>query len=597
MNILNRLLLIIVIVLMAATPAFAVYPDAQVRLEALMANVELPTGAQVLDAIGENIDHNPLTQNSFQLAENHPSKMIQGYLPFAQAIVAFEKAFPGATIAFLGRDASFAGQMMDIFYTSIGQKGRVVLLRASGGSVRNVRPGKLFGFLKSNGLPTEIGDETPPFIGADRTSYGSTSQGRYLMAAAYSKLTKMGYSPKQLVHKVNFVNLSGQTTNDPGTFLESVSAGKHGPDDIITINMSPYIDQGEWNDGYGSIWKRFDGSWRASVKDNRDVSARRGILGRLIDAAAAITSQEFLEMVKREAKTQGFAFPMERTPWSRETHPLMRISEEMGSMENAFLKLKKDGKLLTLFDMPGFWTFEFDKELKKALPALIRFGLNAKDATNLLEKFKAKGRDEFLNFSRKLVPLFKIDESLWLIDWIDKWGHVGFWEGERYELLSLAIKDRTDFNEVNKALSEMRHPWIREAPLLQRALELAPTEAEFMRLIPLRPKARGPMDLIAASKRLKVIGISLINLDEFLTIAHLNPKESAKIVDNLMPYIHINDVPNPLTRTLKNIKRTVKLSWHLHDLENKKRDEISGKKTGMVQRCADLFKFLSITDI
>jgi hypothetical protein len=127
----------------------------------------------------------------------------------AKMIAAIELHFPGAVIAPMGRDAVLFGDMMDAFYTAIGQPNRVARINGSGLSLRIHDQQLLVDFLKTTGYDISKADQLPPFLFFDRTGFASNSQMRYLLNAAYTQYTKSGKDPVKLLKKLNGMNSGG----------------------------------------------------------------------------------------------------------------------------------------------------------------------------------------------------------------------------------------------------------------------------------------------------------------------------------------------------------------------------------------------------
>lgn len=271
------------------------------------------------------------------------------------SIIAFlEKAYPGAIWAPLGRDAFTFGMVLDAFYTSIGQNGRVSPLRASTNTFQYVtNSSQLVRFLESAGFNFDHPEQSPPFIILDRTSFdskkfgGRGSQSRQLIQAGYAEYQRRGGNPVDLVQKLNVLALR---VGEPQDFLafngsqilryfeyQRNQVATHGSLTRIlqlTLPMQNLIDDYEWHFGYGPFRLGSDGRFEGEPTGTKDFFTREEILSKTWNTYDLVRRPEFLEAVKSEAIQIGYKFPM---TWSFRVNPVdpeWRIRQAQASLKD-----------------------------------------------------------------------------------------------------------------------------------------------------------------------------------------------------------------------------------------------------------------------
>jgi len=378
------------------------------NIKDLIGRKSRPRVAEIKRAMGvEQVTKDPFTGFAYDVDTLLRDINYQG---LARSIVAFEKAFPGATLAFLGRDSAHAGDIFDAFYESIDQPGRVVLLGASGGGVRVDDSNLLFNFLKSNGLDADHIMETPGYIILDTTGYSAnSSQSWYLMRAAYSHLVKMGHRPEDLIHKVNFVNI-GQNFPKSGEvgaaqYFNKVRATENGPNGIMTIGVGAQIfTYGlEWHNIFGPIKRHSNGRYLADPGQANTTQHQPILQGIILPAMAVVSSPQFLKLVQEEARHAGFEFPLKR--FIPKEHPFTQFLEREGSLLRALERLKEDGKLDEL--SKETWKVSgFDKEILELTPTLIQKGFTLVDLRDICQSFSVSD-DTYVKILRESLPLVR----------------------------------------------------------------------------------------------------------------------------------------------------------------------------------------------
>jgi hypothetical protein len=136
-----------------------------------------------------------------------------------QFIAKLEKAYPGATYAFMGRDTQVISDVVEAFYLSIGQQNRVVQIGASKTTFQGLSDQDTVEYLKYFGLDLDKVDESKPFILVDTISSGevidgvliSGRQGRHLLQVLYQEWINRGRNPVDLLNKVNMVGMQVST--------------------------------------------------------------------------------------------------------------------------------------------------------------------------------------------------------------------------------------------------------------------------------------------------------------------------------------------------------------------------------------------------
>jgi len=327
----------------------------------------------------------------------HPNMVavsdIEEYRPIARGIVQFERAFPGAVWAFLGRDSARAADAFEAFYLAIGQKNRVIRLNASGNSIDNATPEELWGFLKTNGILKRL-KKNQPFIMADCTPYADDSQSRLLMNAAYAQLEKRGYPAKELMRKVNFINIGNtMPTRNVGvtTLMSKKTPSKGAPKEILTIGLEDFYHGSGWHDTFG-MFKEKNGDVVAPPGALSDKATRQDMLGTMQKDLSVIVSPEFMRMVKAEAKKAGY-------PWQqifKKNDPeLFKIKNVQGSLREDLLKFIEDHKTPSQLELLENDSMEFspkvEAEFLRLIPELAQQGYSLRQLKRLSMIFMPDG--------------------------------------------------------------------------------------------------------------------------------------------------------------------------------------------------------------
>lgn len=242
-------------------------------------------------------------------------------------IAELEKAFPGGTYGFLGRDAVAVADVVDAFYRSQGQNSRVVRLGASGDSIRPEKDMSLIlGFLDSNGLTKERAKDGPPFVLLDGSYLSESSQMSILIRAFYQAYAQNEEEAKEIAKNVGIFNMVavgfstktvvGIDTKQVKEFLRSSIAmdnsavwrpketfgfsnpsGKH-------IFMNEFT---EWHYTFGRF-RRTDDGRVVAPPGHPNTQVTKKILGFMYEAINATSTEDFFQNVKNHAKKIGYDF-------------------------------------------------------------------------------------------------------------------------------------------------------------------------------------------------------------------------------------------------------------------------------------------------
>jgi hypothetical protein len=269
----------------------------------------------------------------------------------ATVIASFEKAYPGLTYAFLGRDSAFLADAVEAFYLAHGQVGRVVRLNASGNSINPAPPEVLLSFLRQNGFrPTANGLERP-YIIIDRTSYGPSSQSRRLLSAGYASLLQTRATPEALMRQFAVVNVGSDnngiaiTPDVERDFFRRIKfigyRHESGPSVQLRISAGGLIDTAFWHQTFSKFEINTSGELVARPGAPVEVSDREMTLG-LIEAAVRVaSSDEFMQMVRKKARDIfGYDFKLEQRAVTVTLPSEARAAIEKDSVESRLAALE-----------------------------------------------------------------------------------------------------------------------------------------------------------------------------------------------------------------------------------------------------------------
>jgi hypothetical protein len=280
-----------------------------------------------------------------------------------KVIATLEAAFPGATWAVVGRDARVLGTILEAYYLSRGEKGRVVRLDTSDPSVPDMYESErvrgnvvsygqyivpkaqrlIYGFLRTNGLKLNDVKNAKPYILLDSTAYmfdpgsgaATASQTRNMMMAAYHAYSRRGGDPKDLIRKLNVVNLDltqrryadekvGQKRfPKKGFSLEAflqkqeATATRMGPSNILKIKADEFFyGGGQWHGKFGPM-RRMKGGRVVTRPTTFDeppdlLGHRAEILRQQYEIVRSVFRPEFAAAVELEKRSPDLIDPAAR---------------------------------------------------------------------------------------------------------------------------------------------------------------------------------------------------------------------------------------------------------------------------------------------
>jgi hypothetical protein len=249
----------------------------------------------------------------------------------AGLIVGLEKAFPGGTYGFLGRDMDLIADAVDSFYQGIGQKDRVQRIEFSTPSLTGSNPKLITDFLSQRGLDSTAKTNAGPLILIDYTSFANNgrtnssfpSQARYIFESVITEMKKNGISDEVILSKINVTTIdphaSGNVSlNDPFTdsrenFLkeQTESLSKNGKVDRITyipVNGDSMAYHSEWHDKFGPINVSQNGLLETTPVRFFDYNQKRIIYNQIILTITYMLSDEFKTKVNELASQYGVVF-------------------------------------------------------------------------------------------------------------------------------------------------------------------------------------------------------------------------------------------------------------------------------------------------
>lgn len=257
-----------------------------------------------------------------------------------ELIASAEKAFPGATWAFLGRDAVAYADLFEAFYLSIGQTDRVVRIGISGTALRGLKVGspELLELLESNGFSLSSYASAAPFILVDTLSKGGGSQGRLLLGTAYQAAQAKGLNLGLLVWKLNMLGLVTRTFTDAKLPQNPVKSAEYslaamaqdligftGRDLLSKLQVITYPDPGNfaneasyvhfvggWHDSFVGYERDKNGKLLPIPGDGYSDELKLNVLWMQRKIWRTVNQRKYLERVQAAAKSIGYEFPLTR---------------------------------------------------------------------------------------------------------------------------------------------------------------------------------------------------------------------------------------------------------------------------------------------
>lgn len=256
------------------------------------------------------------TTESFPGDSELDDEIIREEIP--RGIATLEYFFPGATFAALGRDAFLLGDVLDAFYLSIGQQGRVVRLNCSAGTFRNQRISQILPeFLRQAGAHFRGLRRAQPFVIFDSTDMGDNSQSTKLIKTAFDHFGE-NIGPREIVHKFHLVSTrhgkKASETNPAAYFKESASdvhwfQRLRRPLQIEFLH--PFMYPTTWHGKFGEFTE-VDGRWTGTPGPRSALGKRYRILKTQELIWKTVSDPGFYRLVEREAHRLRYQFTRQR---------------------------------------------------------------------------------------------------------------------------------------------------------------------------------------------------------------------------------------------------------------------------------------------
>lgn len=280
-------------------------------LTKLRTSVSRPPLSEVLKVVQQNPDRNPFLGNENFLTQNFE-------LVLPGVIAQLESYYPRATYVCVGRDMAALGDMLSGFYSSLGQKNRVLSLDASSDTIRGSKKEDLLAYLKEKGLTFDRLGRDRPLIFIDYTDFHEGSQIAILLSTVHGHALRNGADPKKLSGIINAISLHQNS--------ESVVAVKSADelsklrgleprliDGVPIPSAIPRLDLGSeqmrfavsytapWHESFSAVRRRFG---FLSVNPGEKIWKNTDqVLYEQWQIAKAVTSNEFSQKVFQALKT------------------------------------------------------------------------------------------------------------------------------------------------------------------------------------------------------------------------------------------------------------------------------------------------------
>ncbi len=313
-------------------------------LEVLLNSETRPTMLESKNCL-QNIDIKTAIQFSQDSAKASVDKRINVarwtdiLLAYGPRLIAkLEKAYPGATWAFLGRDGMAFADMLEAFYDSIGQKNRVVRIEVSKDSFKNISGDFVISYLKNIGYNIDKFQTDYPFIMIDPVSKGAGRQGRTLLSYMLEHLKYSDRSIDRASEKIGFVGLIVSTfggkpspinykqkrineflkiyEQDPSRFNQA-EFFKTFPISTIAkaanqANEAGYVHfVGAWGDSFGKFYQSKNGTL-TEPGEPFDSNVRSAVLWAQAKIWQSVSAPKFFLKVTAAAKKINYQFPITR---------------------------------------------------------------------------------------------------------------------------------------------------------------------------------------------------------------------------------------------------------------------------------------------
>ncbi len=234
-------------------------------------------------------------------------------------IIALEKAFPGGTYAFLGRDTELLADALEGFYLKIGQTNRIARVRLSTPSFAGFYAPLFVEYLEQLGLSRPTHPFAHTFVLIDVTSFGGNSQSYYLTEAVIASYLASGIAPDEISHRFNLAIFDRGTAantadaidtsdQDLTRFLDAQA------NDIIQYKLFNHLValpgkdlsyNSEWHGKYGRIERLSNGRLTTNPASYNSRADKTYVFHGILTALRTTTSTQFIEKTVNMAKRYG----------------------------------------------------------------------------------------------------------------------------------------------------------------------------------------------------------------------------------------------------------------------------------------------------
>ena len=251
---------------------------------------------------------------------------LDSMLPAIASLIAeLEKVYPGSVYMPLGRDVVFTGDVIDAFFRSQGQTGRVLRLNSSGQSLGVEKP-MIARFVQSSGVDIKNLASGPGYIIFDVSNYHlpDRSQSTKILSAVYQEYVRLGGQAKDIVRKFAFFNLHhgsssrivDNTLNPDEFFRKQSTYLEANPSSIPSLALTAQTalrGQSEWHAEFALLQQMPDGSVMAPPPlEPFAISTRQNILQEMKMALVAVRQPQFIELVQKRANELGYEFKLKK---------------------------------------------------------------------------------------------------------------------------------------------------------------------------------------------------------------------------------------------------------------------------------------------
>lgn len=251
-------------------------------------------------------------------------------------VVSLEKAFPGGTYAFLGRDMELLADALNAFYLSIGQSHRVVRIPFSTPSLSGITKELVLEFFTQLGLDISqqsdlnITNSLKTFVIIDYTTFnirGQThssmpSQSRYLFESVFDQMKEIGFSEEAILRRINVATINSSPkvsyydplNNDIDKIIpkQIENLKKYGEIGLIARITNSYIENAaydsEWHGKFGPIKRKSNGILATEPISTNSFNEKALVLNQIIDVIKGVSNLDFLSKVNEIANKHAVHF-------------------------------------------------------------------------------------------------------------------------------------------------------------------------------------------------------------------------------------------------------------------------------------------------